>query len=98
MLEFECRFSGFRTEAIPESSVTNNSGIGGENIAVPRRPHRPNRSNKVNINKRIRAREVRVIDPDGEQIGIIPIKEALEAADDAGLDLVEVSPNAKPPV
>jgi translation initiation factor IF-3 len=39
-----------------------------------------------------------VIDPDGEQIGIIPIKEALAAADEAGLDLVEVSPNAKPPV
>ena len=98
MLEFECRFGGFRTEATSESSVTDNSGIGGENIAVPRRPHRPNRSNKVNINKRIRAREVRVIDPDGQQIGIIPTKEALEAAADAGLDLVEVSPNAKPPV
>ena len=39
-----------------------------------------------------------MIDPDGEQIGIIPIKEALAAADEAGLDLVEVSPNAKPPV
>ncbi|MGD9078831.1 MAG: translation initiation factor IF-3 [Desulfobacterales bacterium] len=85
-------------EATPESSVTDNPGIGGENIAVPRRPQRPNRSNKVNINQRIRAREVRVIDPDGQQIGIIPIKEALEAADEAGLDLVEVSPHAKPPV
>ena len=97
-LEFEHRLGGFRTEATPESSVTDNSSIGGENIAVPRRPQRPNRSDQVNINKRIRAREVRVIDPDGEQIGIIPIKEALEAASEAGLDLVEVSPNAKPPV
>ena len=77
---------------------TDNPGIGGGNIAVPRKFHRPNRSNKVNINQRIRAKEVRVIDPDGEQIGIIPTKEALEAAADAGLDLVEVSPNANPPV
>ncbi|MGD2036447.1 MAG: translation initiation factor IF-3 [Desulfobacterales bacterium] len=67
-------------------------------MAVPRRPNRPNRSNQVNVNQRIRAKEVRVISPDGEQIGIIPIKEALAAADEAGLDLVEVSPNAKPPV
>ena len=77
---------------------SNNAGPGGANIAVPRRPNKPTRSNKVNINQRIRAREVRVIDPDGEQIGIIPIKEALAAAVEAGLDLVEVSPNANPPV
>jgi translation initiation factor IF-3 len=85
-------------KATPESSVTDNPGRGGESIAVPRRPHRPNRSSQVNINQKIRAKEVRVIDPDGEQIGIIPIQEALAAADEAGLDLVEVSPNAKPPV
>lgn len=97
-LEFESRPGGFRIAAIPESSETDNSGIGGGNIALPRRPQRPNRSNKVNINQRIRAKEVRVIDPDGEQIGIIPTKEALAAAADAGLDLVEVSPNANPPV
>lgn len=46
----------------------------------------------------IRAREVRVIDPDGNQIGVIPIDRALAAAADFGLDLVEVSPNANPPV
>jgi translation initiation factor IF-3 len=46
----------------------------------------------------IRVREVRVIDPDGNQIGILPIKEALASAADFGLDLVEVSPTAKPPV
>jgi translation initiation factor IF-3 len=39
-----------------------------------------------------------VIDPDGNQIGIIPTKEALAAATEYGLDLVEVSPNANPPV
>jgi len=41
---------------------------------------------------------VRVIDPDGNQIGVIPIKSALAAASDFGLDLVEISPNANPPV
>ncbi len=52
----------------------------------------------TNINRKIRAREVRVIDPDGEQIGVIPIEQALSTAADLGLDLVEVSPNANPPV
>ena len=52
----------------------------------------------TNINRKIRAREVRVIDPNGEQIGVISIEEALAAAGDLGLDLVEVSPNANPPV
>ena len=41
---------------------------------------------------------MRVIDPDGEQIGVIPTRQALETATEFGLDLVEVSPNAKPPV
>lgn len=52
----------------------------------------------MNINQQIRAREVRVIDPDGNQIGIIPTYKALAAANEFGLDLVEISPNAKPPV
>lgn len=52
----------------------------------------------MNINRNIRAREVRVIDPDGNQIGVIPTHQALAAAGDFGLDLVEVSPNASPPV
>ncbi|MBW2336040.1 MAG: translation initiation factor IF-3 [Deltaproteobacteria bacterium] len=56
------------------------------------------RKDRVNINRNIRAREVRVIDSDGEQIGIIPTVEALDRAAEFGLDLVEVSPNATPPV
>jgi translation initiation factor IF-3 len=52
----------------------------------------------VNTNKEIRAKVVRVIDPDGNQVGVIPTIEALKSAMDFGLDLVEVSPNAKPPV
>ncbi|MFH2218247.1 MAG: translation initiation factor IF-3 [Pseudomonadota bacterium] len=50
------------------------------------------------MNKSIRAKEVRVIDPDGNQVGVIPTYKALAAANDFGLDLVEISPNANPPV
>ncbi|HPA15290.1 MAG TPA: translation initiation factor IF-3 [Desulfobacterales bacterium] len=53
---------------------------------------------KTNINEEIKAKEVRVIDPNGQQVGIVPIYKALEAAADFGLDLVEISPNASPPV
>jgi len=56
------------------------------------------RGDRTNINKEIRAREVRLIDPEGNQAGIVPIQKALETAAEYGLDLVEVSPNAKPPV
>lgn len=50
------------------------------------------------LNERIRAREVRLIDADGEQVGVVSKSEALHQASDAGLDLVLISPNAKPPV
>ncbi len=50
------------------------------------------------MNKGIRASEVRVIGADGEQIGIMPVSEALRIAGDQTLDLVEVSPDANPPV
>lgn len=50
------------------------------------------------INGAIRAREVRLIGPEGENIGIIGVEEALKKAKEAGLDLVEISPNAVPPV
>jgi translation initiation factor IF-3 len=52
----------------------------------------------IRINERIRAREVRVIDDAGNQLGILPPFEALKIARERGLDLVEVSPNAVPPV
>lgn len=71
---------------------------GGGSIAVPRRMNRPVKSDATRVNDDIRAREVRVIDPDGEQIGVIPTARARETAADFGLDLVEVSPNANPPV
>lgn len=50
------------------------------------------------INEEIRAKEVRLVGADGEQIGIKPIREALQMAADLNLDLVNVAPQAKPPV
>jgi len=52
----------------------------------------------VNINERIRAREVRLIDDTGAQLGIVPTSDALRIAKERELDLVEVSPKAVPPV
>lgn len=50
------------------------------------------------VNQEIRVREVRLIDENGENKGIVPIKEALMLADEAGFDLIEISPQAVPPV
>ncbi|WP_319477395.1 translation initiation factor IF-3 [Marispirochaeta aestuarii] len=52
----------------------------------------------LRINEQIRVREVRLIDGDGEQRGVLPVNEAIQLAQDAGLDLVEIAPNANPPV
>ena len=60
-------------------------------IAVPR-------SDQHRINDRIRAREVRLIGPEGDQLGIKPVPEALRLARSFDLDLVEVAPSASPPV
>jgi translation initiation factor IF-3 len=50
------------------------------------------------MNEDIRVREVRLIDENGDNVGVVPIAEALARATAAGLDLVEISPDAKPPV
>ena len=50
------------------------------------------------INEQIRDKEVRLVGADGEQLGIVSSKEAQRIADEAGLDLVKIAPNAKPPV
>ena len=50
------------------------------------------------INEQIRAKEVRVIGIEGEQLGVMSIQDARKTADDAGVDLVMIAPNAKPPV
>ena len=52
----------------------------------------------MRINNKIRSAEVRLIDDQGEQMGVMPTKDALQSAQDRDLDLVEVAPNASPPV
>src|SRR4051794_25841197 len=81
-----------RTRSRGLSSFRHRSGGGsspcsrGEAITEPR------------INDRIRVPEVRLVGPEGEQVGIVPIGEALRLAQDSELDLVEVAPMARPPV
>jgi translation initiation factor IF-3 len=53
---------------------------------------------KTKVNHQITAPEVRLIDDEGQQLGILPLSEALKLADEHGMDLVEISPQAKPPV
>lgn len=53
---------------------------------------------RVNVNRRIRAKEVRLISADGDQLGVVPVREALGIAEESGLDLVEVAPQVNPPV
>ncbi len=67
-------------------------------MAVSRFDRRPPERDSTRINERIRVPEVRLIDENGEQVGIIPTADALERAREKDLDLVEVSPTSKPPV
>jgi translation initiation factor IF-3 len=58
----------------------------------------PQKEDEHKINNRIDAREVRLIGADGANVGVVPTRQALIMAEEAGLDLVEISPDAKPPV
>jgi translation initiation factor IF-3 len=57
-----------------------------------------NPKDRTRINNAIYAKQLRVIGSEGENLGALSLEEALKAADDANLDLIEISPNAKPPV
>jgi translation initiation factor IF-3 len=67
---------------------------------IARRPHNapPTRDTGPRVNDRIRATEIRLIGAEGENLGVLPPEKALALAEEAGLDLVEISPNATPPV
>jgi translation initiation factor IF-3 len=67
-------------------------------VAVSRFDRRPPERDTTRINERIRVSEVRLIDENGEQVGIVPTPDALERARERDLDLVEVAPQSKPPV
>ncbi len=63
----------------------------GRRYSKPKEP-------EIRINQRIRAREVRLVDSNGGQLGVVSIQEALDLSEQRGVDLVEVAPNANPPV
>ncbi|WP_188478390.1 translation initiation factor IF-3 [Primorskyibacter flagellatus] len=67
---------------------------------MARRPHNapPTRDTGPRVNDRIRAPEIRLIGAEGENLGVVTPERAMELADQAELDLVEISPNATPPV
>jgi len=70
------------------------------NETIARRPHHapPQRDTGPRVNDKIRASEIRLIGADGDNIGVVHPAKAMQLADEAGLDLVEISPNANPPV
>jgi translation initiation factor IF-3 len=68
-------------------------------VPIPRRfDRRPPERDTTRINDRIRVSEVRLIDENGEQVGVVPTAQAMDRARDRDLDLVEIAPTAKPPV
>ncbi len=69
-------------------------------ITIARRPHNapPQRNTGPRVNDSIRSPEIRLIGADGENVGVVTPSRAMDMAEQAGLDLVEISPNANPPV
>ncbi|WP_345798999.1 translation initiation factor IF-3 [Albimonas sp. CAU 1670] len=67
---------------------------------MARRPHQapPTRDTGPRVNDKIRCPEIRLIDHEGENRGVLDPRDAMRMAEDVGLDLVEISPNANPPV
>lgn len=71
---------------------------GGLFVALHEEPWKEPLISETRINERIRVPEVRLVGPGGEQVGVVRVEDALRLAEEAGLDLVEVAPDAKPPV
>ncbi|MDF1619986.1 translation initiation factor IF-3 [Defluviimonas nitratireducens] len=85
----------------PPQYFARHSAYGHRRItAIARRPHNapPQRDTGPRVNGRIRAPEIRLIGADGENVGVVTPARAMDMAEEAGLDLVEISPNANPPV
>src|SRR5690606_21151559 len=78
----------------PEAAVFDKGGL---SIARPPFDSVPSRDGP-RVNAQITVPTVRLVNEEGQMVGVVPIREALQMAADAGLDLVEVSPNADPPV
>jgi len=86
---------------VPDSAIFQVISRNDKRIAViARRPHNapPQRDTGPRVNEKIRDTEIRLIGADGENAGVVHPAKAMLMAQEAGLDLVEISPNAKPPV
>jgi translation initiation factor IF-3 len=89
---------------LPSSLILHPSNKGGESISNGYqggggyRGRRDTRGPQVRVNERIRTKEVRVIDEEGQQLGIMTPQQAIVIARERGYDLVEVAPSANPPV
>jgi translation initiation factor IF-3 len=85
-----------RISIFPAQSHRNNQ----RTSTIARRPHNapPQRETGPRVNDRIRSPEIRLIGADGENVGVVTPARAMQLAEEAGLDLVEISPNAEPPV
>jgi translation initiation factor IF-3 len=77
---------------------TNNNGVFAIPPPYPRRTQAPPQFTGPRYNEFIQSQKVRVIDENGENLGVMFTREAFEQAQEVGLDLVEISPNADPPV
>jgi translation initiation factor IF-3 len=98
------RHGGRADEATDEPDEASNETARDRNskreTTIARRPHHapPTRDTGPRVNDRIRAPEIRLIGAEGENVGIVTPQRAMMLAEEAGLDLVEISPNASPPV
>ncbi len=93
-------FNGLKTAATPLILAAAKPNNNSRTFTIARRPHNapPQRDTGPRINDRIRSAEVRLIGAEGENIGVVTPARAMALAEEAGLDLVEISPNAEPPV
>lgn len=86
--------NGCGGEDTPYPKLTSHKGV----EAIARSRYTANAEAQQRVNEEIRSRQIRLIDDEGNQVGIINTADALTMAQEKGLDLVEVAPNANPPV
>jgi translation initiation factor IF-3 len=100
--QFQRRLAYFRLEVTPTRSYLAASDFGNNQriTDIARRPHNapPQRDTGPRINDKIRSNEIRLIGAEGENVGVVSPARAMQMAQEVGLDLVEISPNAEPPV
>lgn len=78
--------------------ILNNCNLTLGDFTIRKPFQKPEKGDGTRVNEAITAKQIRLIDADGEMLGIFGVKQAIEKAAAAGLDLVEISPNAEPPV